>query len=142
MVDPRYILFCQRLADAYMSDDLELTASFYSHPLAVYSGNSVRLELNRQDTITAVALRQARARADGVTRIVPNISSVTQSVDGRVVLHLTWSFVNDRDERISQSILRYYCREPQPGDLKIEMVEFEVMAYSDVPGTGPKRKDH
>jgi hypothetical protein len=142
MANRRYTQFCERLAACWMADDLDAVADFYSHPLAIYTGNTVRIELNRQDTIDSIAMRITSSRAAGAAKIVPELTDVSQSEDGRAILHINWQYLDSTDQVISQSVLRYYCRESQAGEIKIEMVEFEAFAYPSATGNPPKRRDH
>ena len=97
MADRRYIQFCERLAACWMSGDLDAIADFYSHPLAIYTGNMVRIELTRKDTIDSIAMRITSSRAAGGKKIVPEITAVTQSEDGRAILHITWKYLDAAD---------------------------------------------
>lgn len=129
---------CEALAAAFSEGRLEHLSRYYVYPLAVYSPRGVRVETTPEETAEAVFARRAMALRSGMRSVRVQIAEVAEMTGGRIPVLLSWDFLDADGRRIGRSSMRYFCRRSADGLLRVEMIEFSELAFSESwPPTGP-----
>ena len=122
---------CASLARAFKEGQLEQLASHYLYPLAIYSPTGLWLEASPQETAEVIFRRRAAALKAGMADVLVTMDVPTAEDAGRLRVDVAWEFVNAAGELIDRSALRYFCRRCPDGQLRVEMIEFSQLAFSD-----------
>ena len=122
---------CRALVTAFSEGRLECLAEHYTYPLAIYLPRGVRIEMTPDQTVAAVELRRETALRAGTESVRLAIANVTESPQGRITVGLSWEFLDAGGERIDRSVMRYYCRRWPEGAVRVEMIEFTEIAFSE-----------
>jgi hypothetical protein len=116
--------FIADLARDFLTGDLDEFASRYTHPVAVYVGREIALELDAAGTRNAVARRRRAATEAGTREILPAILEIAKEADDRFMAIVRWSYRNAGGREIETSLIRYFFRRAPDGPYRIEIVEF------------------
>lgn len=124
---------CEALASAFSDGRLNGLAAFYAYPLAIYSPGRVRVEVTPEETESALFRRRGLALRAGMRSVRVRIWDVAEMTGGRIPVRLSWEFLDADGQRVGLSAMRYFCRRSPDGTLKVEMIEFTELAFSDGP---------
>lgn len=133
MSQERYQDLIQALADGFLDGDPLDLAEFYSHPLAIYHGEAVRVEATPEETAKSVIRRRMRLREAGAAKILAEVHAFDCSADGRLRLRVTWTYLDAKQKKLDATALTYFCRESADHSLKIDMILFDALAFPDMP---------
>jgi hypothetical protein len=122
---------CRALVSAFWEGRLERLSDHYTYPLAVYLPDGVRIEMTPDVTAEAILVRRKAALRAGMRTVRLEIAEVTESPQGRVVVGLSWDFLDAQGRRLDRSEMRYYCRRWPDGVVRVEMIEFTKLGFAD-----------
>ena len=125
--------FFQRVADAFLSGDVQWLSTIYVYPLAVYVGGELTVERNVEQTISAVMGRRQQAIQAGTAAIKTQIINAADNPSGRLPIRVDWQFIDTAGKLIATNEVRYFCRFKDPGIVQIEILEF---LRRDIPNDG------
>ena len=126
--------FCDTIAAAFSEGRTEGLSAHYLYPLTIYTPSGVRIEMTPDQTAKAVFARRAAALQAGMKSVRARVNRVEESERGRIIIHLSWDFLDAVGRPFARNVMRYFGRRTEEGALCIEMIEFSEMAFSGVMG--------
>lgn len=122
---------CETLASAFADGRIEGVWQYYTYPLIIFTPGGIRIEIRPEETAEAIFARRALALRAGMRSVRVTIASIEERPRGRIPVELAWDFVDARGRSVGRSAMRYFCRRDTAGTLRIEMIEFSQLAFSD-----------
>ena len=131
------------LATAFRDGRLDRIPEHYIYPLAIYSPAGLWIEASPQETGDVIFLRRAAALKAGMVDLRLTIREIADVEGERQRVGVTWEFLGPGDLTIARSVLNYVCRRCADGAVRVEMIDFSELAFSEVgrQDTPPPRRN-
>ena len=124
---------CQRMADAFVSGDVEAIAARHITPLAVYLPDGLHVRMTRAEVSAVISRRRDLAVAAGMAGIRSIVAVIDVLENGRLPLTCEWIFLDRNGRQIARNRMRFYCSRNPEGELLIEMVEMVRLGFPEPP---------
>jgi len=122
---------CRHLACAFSEGRLDGLSDHYAYPLVIYLPEGIRIEMTPEDTAEAIFARRMVALKAGMRSVRVRIAKVAEMEGRRIPVRLSWDFLGEDGRLIGRSSMRYFCRRSADGALRVEMIEFTRIAFSE-----------
>jgi hypothetical protein len=134
---------CVALATAFREGRLDGLSDHYIYPLAIYSPAGLWIEASPQETADVIFLRRAAAVQAGMADLRLTIGEIAEVEGERQRVGVTWEFLGSGGVPLARSVLNYFCRRCADGALRVEMIDFSELAFSQAgrPNAMPPRRN-
>ena len=129
---------CMALALAFKEGRLDSLADHYIYPLAIYSPQGLWIEASPMATAEIVFRRRALALQAGMADVRVAIGDVSDIEGGRLRVPVAWDFLDAEGRSLGRSELHYFCRRGADMEVRVEMIEFSRLAFSEAVDTDPR----
>lgn len=124
------MLFFKALSDACMRQSGDVTTRYFNLPAAYYTPKNLHVFSNRDSLAARLDAYRTFLTDRGITRISPANITVIETSGERALVQVDWEYLNGHGAQQRMACAQYVLRRGQVlGDLRIELVDYSVVAY-------------
>ncbi|MEO1577502.1 MAG: hypothetical protein AAFS05_02470 [Pseudomonadota bacterium] len=100
--------------------------------MVVYLDGKILIEINREDSMRAIALTHDLAIARGASRVEARVIGYDGRLDERFSVDVMWEFLQGCGQQVATGEITYFCRIDPEDRVWIEMLEYRQLPFPEL----------